>query len=232
MLLEYFSRYIKVTRGVSDSTVRHYITGLNTINTLLRKYDYIVKNVFEAVTVDELNLIKLFTLTNEEFLIKDTVGNRMYSVAFNHYYKFACEDTLFYQRELQKMDIVLPKPQIVSTTQTSWRRNQIIISQVIEGANYCCEHDAKHKTFTSAATGKPYMEGHHLIPMKYQSEFNVGIDVYANIISLCPICHRLLHYGARTEKDCTLTEIYEARICRLKNSGIDLNIDDFLRLVG
>lgn len=232
MLLEYFRQYIKISRDVSDSTVRHYITGLNTLNTLLQKYDYTVKNVFEAVTIDELNLIKNFTLTNEEFLIKDIVGNRMYSVAFNHYYRFACEDTLFYQRELQKMDIVLPKSQSASTTQTHWRRNQIIVAQVIEGANYCCEHDVNHMTFRSAATGKQYMEGHHLIPMKYQSVFNVRLDVYANIVCLCPVCHRFFHFGIQSEKNYALETMFETRVDRLKKSGLDLSKNDFIGLVG
>ena len=67
--------------------------------------------------------------------------------------------------------------------------------QSIESAKYECEINSKHKTFTAKSTGMPYMEGHHMLPMKYQDRFKSSLDVYANIICLCPICHRLLHYG-------------------------------------
>ena len=41
--------------------------------------------------------------------------------------------------------------------------------------------------------GKDYIEAHHLIPMEYQGDFSVSIDVPENIISLCPNCHRAFH---------------------------------------
>jgi len=35
------------------------------------------------------------------------------------------------------------------------------------------------------------MEGHHLIPMEYQDRIpHQTLDAQANIISLCPTCHR------------------------------------------
>ena len=47
MLIEYFKQYMKVTRGITDKSVGHYITGINSINTLLQKYDFPIKNVFQ-----------------------------------------------------------------------------------------------------------------------------------------------------------------------------------------
>ena len=32
MLIEYFKQYMKVTRGITDKSVGHYITGINSIN--------------------------------------------------------------------------------------------------------------------------------------------------------------------------------------------------------
>lgn len=231
MLLEYYIQYIKVNRHLSASTVKHYINGLNTINTLLSKYNFPTKNVFSVIDADELKSVKQFTLSNEEFLLKDAVGHNMYSAAFNHFYKFACEDEQFYKTELHKMDIIVPKPNQESITHASWKRNQIIIMQTIDAAHYCCEQNSTHTTFTSATTGNPYMEGHHLIPMQYQAYFENSIDVYANIICLCPICHRLLHYGTTPEKSYVLEKIYDERCKRLLNSGIDIYKNDFIRLV-
>ena len=39
------------------------------------------------------------------------------------------------------------------------------------------------------------MEAHHLIPLKFQDDFHYSIDVPANIVSLCPNCHREVHFG-------------------------------------
>ena len=65
----------------------------------------------------------------------------------------------------------------------------------MEIAEYKCEISPQHITFTSKNTGHFYMEGHHAIPMRHQDKFTKSLDVYANIVCLCPICHRLLHYG-------------------------------------
>lgn len=89
MNLEHFKTYIKDVRGVSERTVKHYETALFTINTLLDKYNFEIPNLFLTTNIDELDRIKLFLEHNEEFQTKDTVGHRMYSVAFKHYYRFS-----------------------------------------------------------------------------------------------------------------------------------------------
>lgn len=179
--------------------------------------------------MSELNAVKTFLEQNEEFIQKDTVGNRMYSVAFNHFYRFSFEDHDFYKTEIDKMDIKIPKLKVVETVQ--YTRNQIISAQAIEAANYQCENHAEHKTFTSASTNKPFMEGHHLILMKKQNEFDVSLDVYANIVCLCPICHRLLHYGITSEKEYLVDKLFEDRQERLIHSGIDISRNDFKQLI-
>lgn len=231
MLLEYFKQYIKITRGVTDKSVGHYITGLNTINSLLAKYDYPIKNVFEVKSVEDLDGILLFLTNNEEFKKKDSVGHNMYSVAFKHFYRFASEDKEFFSNNIANMDILVAKPQKITTTSTAWKRNQILIAQAIDGAHHLCEHNREHLTFTAKSTGKTYMEGHHLIPLKYQSEFTCGIDVYANIVCLCPVCHRLLHFGTDSEKTYAAEKLFDERKERLIHSGIDISKKDFLELV-
>ena len=231
MLIEYFKQYMKVTRGITDKSVGHYITGINSINTLLQKYDFPIKNVFQITSIHELDAVKAFLEGNAEFQQKDSTGHHMYSVAFKHFYRFACEDNSFFSNNISAMDIVIAKPKTVTTSSTQWRRNQIIITQVIEGAQYQCEHNPAHMTFIARSTGQAYMEGHHLIPMKYQSQFDCGIDVYANVVCLCPTCHRLLHFGRDTERRHAVEQLFDLRSERLIHSGIDLSKKDFLELV-
>lgn len=49
-----------------------------------------------------------------------------------------------------------------------------------------CEINRIIKLLPAKSTGHPYMEGHHVVPLKYQNKFNNSLDVYANIICLCP----------------------------------------------
>lgn len=231
MLIDYFKQYMKITRGITDKSVGHYMTGINSINALLEKYDFPIKNIFFVESIVELDTVKAFLENNDEFQQKDSVGHHMYSVAFKHFYRFVCEDNSFFNNNISKMDIVIAKPKTATTNTTKWRRNQIVISQAIEGANHTCEYNNRHETFISKTTGLSYMEGHHLIPMKHQDKFTCGIDVYANVVCLCPVCHRLLHHGRDQERIYVAERLFEQRSSRLANSGIDLSKNDFLELV-
>lgn len=75
------------------------------------------------------------------------------------------------------------------------------------------------------------MEGHHALPMTYQDKFEHSLDVYANVVCLCPICHRLLHYGVKSEKENVVNKIYFERADRLSASGIEISKKDFMKLV-
>ena len=222
---------MKVSLGISDRSVDHYITGLNTINFILKKYGFISPDIFQVCCIKDLDTISEFLRSNTEFQTKDITGHNMYSVALKHFYRFVCEDPLFFAKDIKIMDIPVHKPITVISTQSAWKRNQIIVDQTIVGAHYCCENNSQHTTFTSKLTGHPYMEGHHLIPIKYQSEFKNGIDVYSNVVCLCPTCHRLLHFGVIHEKSYVAERFYVERCDRLANCGIDISKQDFLKLV-
>ena len=231
MLIEYFKQYMKITRGITDKSVNHYVTGINSINALLQKYEFPISDIFAISSYSELEAIKSFLETNAEFLSKDAIGHNMYSVAFKHFYRFARSDSDFFMHDINRMDIAVPKPEIITTASTRWKRNQIVVTHAIEGANYCCEHNTSHTTFITQSTGKAYMEGHHLIPLKYQSEFNCGLDVYANVVCLCPICHRLMHFGRDSERKYVAEMLFDSRAERLGKSGIDIPKKEFVELV-
>lgn len=231
MLRELYKQYIKISRGVSERSVGHYITGLNTINAILLKSNFPINDIFSVKSIEELNSIKEFLQRNEEFRSKDAIGHNMYSVAFKHFFRFANEDERFFSHSIQQMDIPIVTPKQTERATHLWERNQIIKSQALRAANYICEYDHSHLTFTAKATNKPYMEGHHLIPIKFQPEFKTSIDVYSNVVCLCPICHRLLHYGADREKIYAAEKIFDFRSERLSKSGIDITKTDFIRLI-
>ena len=76
------------------------------------------------------------------------------------------------------------------------------------------------------------MEGHHALPMRYQERFKNSLDVYANVVCLCPTCHRLLHYGIASEKIDVVDKIYYDRADRLAACGIKIGKTEFESFAG
>lgn len=101
----------------------------------------------------------------------------------------------------------------------------------IKNAGFTCELCSKiagsHSTFVSTY-GTNYAEAHHLVPMKAQKDFislGVNLDRLENIVSLCPTCHKAIHYGAKDVKKTYLKPLYDSRISKLKAIGIDIDFD-------
>ena len=156
----------------------------------------------------------------------------MYSAGLNNYLRFASGEDMFGKKEeMLFLDMEVPVGRQIVVQTKMWSRSAIIKRQTIEVAEHMCEIDQAHSSFVAKATGKQYMEGHHVIPMCVQDRFDKSIDVYANVICLCPICHRLLHYGLESEKKILLNQIYESRIERLVSSGIKLSKEEFIDTV-
>ena len=90
-------------------------------------------------------------------------------------------------------------------------------------AGHSCEIDGSHKSFVSRKTGKQFVEAHHLLPMQYQHQFTVSLDVPENIIVLCPTCHRQLHHGVHSNNRTTLKILHEKRAPLLKERGLEID---------
>ena len=77
-------------------------------------------------------------------------------------------------------------------------------------AGYQCEINSEHTSFTTV-NGRQYVESHHIIPLKYQDQFDFNLDTVDNLIALCPNCHKAIHYGSRRTKEMLLKQIYSIR---------------------
>lgn len=92
-----------------------------------------------------------------------------------------------------------------------YERSIIEATKAKELANWCCEIDNTHSTFLAKSNNKQYVEAHHLIPVSAQKYFNYSIDCSSNIVSLCPNCHRLIHFANDAEKIELLQKLYKKR---------------------
>lgn len=234
LLEEYFKTFNRELCKLSESSVNHYCDSIRKISEILVRHNLISESLYEITDLDQLDKVRMFLENLPEFRELDERGHRMYSCGFKKYYEFALGDTFQgIGRNIETMDHVSLDeniPTLVTTNTTTFRRSNIIKSQVIKCAEYKCELDGNHITFTSASTLKPYMEAHHIIALMNQKEFNKNLDIYSNVICLCPICHRLLHYGIEKEKLPILERIFTLRQERLAMSGLILTKNDFLDL--
>lgn len=231
VLEQYYIKYLKEIRGVSDSTVKHYQDALRHISRYLVGKGKLQQTVYEIQDIEELDDLRTFLYADLDFVPLDKRGHQMYSAGFNNYYKFA-SGQMFANMHLQiaSMDIEIPVSGKRNVCQCVWKRSSIIKNQSMEAAGFQCEVNSAHKTFIAKSNGCSYMEGHHAISLRFQGIFSKSLDVYANIVCLCPTCHRFLHYGIDSEKENILDKIYYDRADRLAASGIVLSNEEFKRL--
>lgn len=231
VLKEYYIRYLRDVKKLSESTVNHYMDALRYISKYLVERDKIENTIYELNDIGELEIIKEYLYHEPEFVALDKRGHQMYSAGLNNYYRFANgEGFNLKKREMENLDIEIPIGGKTTLEITKWKRSSIIKKQAIETANYKCEISAEHRTFIAESNHNPYMEAHHAIPYREQEHFDNSLDIYANIICLCPVCHRLLHYGLKDEKTKVLNQIYLSRSERLAHSGIKLSKEEFIAL--
>ncbi len=224
----YFAQYLKEINHVSESSVNHYQQALKAISKHLVQKGKLEKSIYEISNIETLESLRDFLYKDPDFIALDKKGHQMYSAGFNHYLEFASgNDLKIVPEKINKMDVAIPVKGKTTDTVQNWERSGIVKEQSLESAGYKCEIDQTHVTFTSKNTGHQYMEGHHALPMKFQDKFSNSLDVYANIVCLCPTCHRLLHYGIVSEKKGSVDKIYYDRADRLANSGIRLSKDEF-----
>ncbi|MCM3195818.1 HNH endonuclease [Priestia megaterium] len=252
---KYFANWLFNNSKLSSSTIEKYASAINTISTELRKYGLLEDSLFSITDPIIIEDMIGNYLSIPEFRDKDIRGNRMYSNALKYFKKFTeyLENYAQIQNELiiQKVeyeksiiknnankntaliniiDRVEEKP-VYRTIhkQKIWRRNPIYASNTIAAANYLCEFNNNHKHFVSKFNNRNYVEAHHLIPIKYQEHFDYSLDVYANIVSVCPVCHKQLHYGLFKEKKPILDLLFLNRKERLLASGIGIEINELYR---
>jgi 5-methylcytosine-specific restriction protein A len=237
-----YLRYVYVKADgnkLADSSVIHY--GVNAINSINERLQSIFGPEFSIYEIDDIEVLssirkKLFS--EPDFVTSNKKGNQMYSAGMNRYFEYA-SGLMFRGKKdilpsLDKPIKLVDRPMAANEPKTRTintpDRNRIKIIQCEQAYNYTCQIDVKHETFIVNKTSHQYMEGHHLIPLNKQSCFINSLDCFANILVVCPTCHRFLHYAEKTKREDKLKELYDERANRLENSGIDVDLKQFLEL--
>lgn len=95
-------------------------------------------------------------------------------------------------------------------------------------SGYKCElekiNNCKPIYFTSKGTGKNFLEVHHFVPREFRNDFTHSIEVFANLVSLCPRCHRQIHLAVDRERKPLINSLYNDRKKRLGMVGLSLEL--------
>ena len=105
----------------------------------------------------------------------------------------------------------------------SYARNRNLVYQALSRDDFKCQLNTMHETFKTK-DNIPYMECHHLVPLSMRDRFSVNLDVLENLVCLCPVCHRKLHYGLDIHDE--LLKLYLSKKEELEKVGIILTLDE------
>ncbi|MCI1965153.1 MAG: HNH endonuclease [Oscillospiraceae bacterium] len=119
------------------------------------------------------------------------------------------------------------KPTLSVRNLKDFSRSVEAAQNALRHAEWKCEFNASHETFPRRIDGFPYLETHHLIPLKYANKFNVSIDVPENIVCLCSTCHNRIHYGQNNKE--MIKFLWSLRKKDLHIAGIDIDLSELLR---
>lgn len=182
-----------------------------TYSALIRAYEQYVK--VDASQIDTLYI---------EYEINEQLDNELAEKVENSVVEIKTKIkklAIYEQRDI---------PVMVDKKTVSYKRDSNVAAESVIRANYECELNNDHHTFTSMTTGENFVEAHHIVPISQQSGFDYSLDVIGNVVALCPNCHRLIHNAKNDEKIAALDKLLTQRKVKLHLSGIDVGKNDLL----
>jgi 5-methylcytosine-specific restriction protein A len=241
-----FAKWLENNTDLKPYSIGRYANAIDTVSSELGDYGLqriALFNLSDTAFVDTI-------LNNPNFKKRNRQIGNMYSAALNHFKRYLEQDNddKEFQAELLKEeqefeqylaenpadaskanieDEPKDKPNYRSVNNKKvWSRNPKTASEAVAEADYLCEYDNQHKHFISKFNGENYVEAHHLIPMQYQGQFGNSLDIHANIVSICLVCHKKIHFGLFEDKKEILEKLFNSRSERLKAGGIEIVIND------
>ncbi|SEO09000.1 5-methylcytosine-specific restriction enzyme A [Terribacillus saccharophilus] len=202
---------------------------INDLKELLTSYKEI-EYMMGGRSVDEFNDYLLLS-EDGHYLEEDLEQEEVYQDNV----QLALDSTLDETEEAIEADnesLPRPDPVLDRSRRQRWPRDARVAARALRLSKYKCALDESHTSFTSKVTGKRYLEMHHLVPMKYQGEFDVKLDREAQLLALCPTCHRQIHHGTDDEKEIILRKLFYDRRDRLEAIGIEIGFKELRNMYG
>lgn len=127
---------------------------------------------------------KLFPTANET--IKESQAE--YKATFENEVNESLDDSS--ENRQRRLASRSTKPKVVYRLVQDYHRDPDVVAEALYRAEGFCEKCKEKAPFIKRSNGEPYLEVHHIIPLSQG-----GLDSLENVISLCPNCHRKIHFG-------------------------------------
>lgn len=176
-------------------------------NQSLQKLAFEQHKLFQNLLVNKNIRYVLKDERNEEYFQKQVENNEVNS-------KLVIDDKPY----------IKTKTSFKSASNIKQQRSPSVSKRAIVLAEFKCEFESNHVSFISSVTKKNYVEAHHLVPMEFQDLFDYSLDVEANIVSLCPLCHKKIHHAIFNERIKLLQNLFAMRKDRLKKCNIEIDL--------
>ncbi len=120
------------------------------------------------------------------------------------------------------------QPAFTTATAQYWKRSRQLAIKRMQLSKFKCEFDNTHSLFIARSTGCPFLESHHVIPIRFQPNFSPKkLDALNNLCCLCPTCHRAIHHAEESYARKILSTLAGRREIESK---FDIEITDLYRL--
>ena len=111
-----------------------------------------------------------------------------------------------------------------------WKRDKSVAWTALDRANHMCEIDESHQSFKRVGGKVNYVEPHHVIPISQQDEYTQTLDNIKNIISLCPNCHKAIHFADSIERKKYLEKVFNIKKVQLEDVDINISLDILFKM--
>ncbi len=204
-------------KGIDSSFIKEQLVNIAKIDNLnlyienknlydIPKYESYEK--FNTWVINSLvNIEILKKASNKYFIVDDLFEN------ISNLYKDLEFKDFFFTDDILSCEINN------KTAKQRYKRNSKLITQAKRRDDFICQINHEHITFISNETN--YVEGHHIIPMFQQKNYEFNLDDVDNIISLCPNCHREIH--SADDKNKIINALYKLNQKYIKSNNICIN---------
>lgn len=87
---ELFGKWLQTNMNLSQSSIGKYQRAIRAVSKEMIEEGLIDFELYSITSAHQFYSLRKEIFNNEFFINKDSRGNRMYSVAMNHYYEFLC----------------------------------------------------------------------------------------------------------------------------------------------
>ncbi|WP_051591857.1 HNH endonuclease signature motif containing protein [Mesoplasma syrphidae] len=219
-------------------TKKQYLEFLNkyNINDLTNKPVWVEKDIYYSregiyylYILFDNDLNKITNYINNELMYKEEYNNDLTKQAGNELYfseKISCHSAL------SKPEIFNFDKMVFSRVFFTRIRNKTIVNEYLKN-NKICEFCLKTETFIKEKD-QMYFEVHHFIPcnIKIQNQYKNNLDNFANLLSLCPECHRKIHFSIKEVREEMIKKLYYEKFNKnqtFKKYFFEENIEKIIR---